>query len=1173
MNGVIWKLFLIAVVIALCVWSVVPPDQKIRLGKDLRGGVSLVYAVNIPDDADRDQVLAQVIDVLKQRVNPQGILDIAFQPQGVDRIEIVMPLPSTDVRARQKVFQKSLEDLVAQSVITNSQLEAALNAGNAAERFGGEDPDRVAQFATLQALHAEASQARQQLQQLMADPDVQPEMMDGLQDRIARAELRSDELQASLLAARLPEARVQSVLRLPNDSRSSIVDGELIKTPSRREEQIIALRSEFPHLSGSLESLLETYGSYEEVRTGLDDPEDLKRMLKGAGVLEYRIAVSSSNPQGVNPADMRSQLQERGARNTDSSVARWYPINDLKQWADTPEQLAALEANPAGYLGAPRPGGRDLVADKRDGQIYLLIYTTPEKSMTHDGGEDWTMLRTYRQPDELGRDSVGFALDANGGRLMSKLTGPNIQQAMAIILDDQVYSAPTLQSRISDSGSITGSFSNEEISYLIRVLAAGALEARLSPEPISTSVLGPSIGADNLFKGLEAVALAVIVVAIMMLCYYFFAGLVADIALCINAVMIFGIMAMIDGTFTLPGLAGIALTVGMAVDASVLVYERIREEIVNNGEDLRIAVRLGYKKAASAIFDGNITNLIVCFVLYQTAATEVKGFALTLSLGVIGTLFTTLFVGRLIFDIVIEGFGARKFPGMMLPVLIPAIHRILQPSIDWIRWRYVFQGFSLTIAVIGLLLFFGRGNDMLETEFRGGVSLTMSTRTADDGEPSTSNGALAMQLDDVRARLKEMANAAPEGSPVKELANATVLTSGETDTAVGASAFQVKVANPPGATDEDAIESAIVAAVVEAFADELNVTKPVNFSGEGDQRHASRTFSLEKATVGENIGRAGSKQQVGDFRGGVLVLVENVDPPITVEDLDERIQRMRTQPDFSDALGRRCQVVGLTAPNADGTFSDFAIMVTDEDLNSFEVDLETWDAQLAKREWELASAALMREASLEQVSSFSPTVAQQLVASAVVAVILSLLGMLVYIWVRFGNLWYSLAAVSALCFNISVCLGALAISVMVGSTGWASGLYIEEFRIDLNVIAGLLTIIGYSLNDTIVILDRIRENKGRLPYASQACVNLSINQTFSRTVLTSGTTIVTALILLILGGTGIRPFAYTFLIGLVAATFSSVAIAAPMVYRRSDQGTGYESEGEDAEEDPEPLPA
>ena len=338
--------------------------------------------------------------------------------------------------------------------------------------------------------------------------------------------------------------------------------------------------------------------------------------------------------------------------------------------------------------------------------------------------------------------------------------------------------------------------------------------------------------------------------------------------------------------------------------------------------------------------------------------------------------------------------------------------------------------------------------------------------------------------------------------------------------------------------------------------------RPVQFRGEGDQDYASHTFALEKLRIGENIGRSDLNTTVGEFRGGVAVVIENVDPPITVEDVDERIQRMRTQPDFADALSRRTKVIGLMPANAadpEAGYSEFVILVRDDEISSMNVDLEVWDAQLAKREWELVSAALSREASLNQVSSFSPTVAQNLVASAIVAVILSLLGMLVYIWVRFGNLWYSFAAVTALFFNISICLGALAISVMVGSESWAVGIHLEEFRIDLNVIAGLLTIIGYSLNDTIVILDRIRENKGRLPYASKTCVNASINQTFSRTVLTSSTTIVTALILFSLGGTGIRPFAFTFLVGLIAATYSSVAIAAPMVYRRDRSGGAEES--------------
>jgi SecD/SecF fusion protein len=169
--------------------------------------------------------------------------------------------------------------------------------------------------------------------------------------------------------------------------------------------------------------------------------------------------------------------------------------------------------------------------------------------------------------------------------------------------------------------------------------------------------------------------------------------------------------------------------------------------------------------------------------------------------------------------------------------------------------------------------------------------------------------------------------------------------------------------------------------------------------------------------------------------------------------------------------------------------------------------------------------------------------------------------MLVYIWARFGSLRYSAAAVAALCVNVCVCLGALALSLLVAPTILGLNLRIEEFRIDLNVVAGLLAIIGYSLNDSIVILDRVRENRGKLSYASKSAVNLAINQTFSRTVLTSGTTVATALILYWLGGTGIRPFAFTFLVGLVVATCSSVAVAAPLVWSRRESGRSEATEG------------
>jgi preprotein translocase subunit SecD len=340
MKGAIWKLLLIAFVIAICIFSVSPPEEKIRLGKDLRGGVSFVYAINVPEDANREEVIAQTIDVLKRRVNPQGVLDIAFQPQGANRMEVVMPLPSPEVRARQLVFQADLQNLILESAITRGALTTSLEGGDAVDRFGGDDSNRRAQIETLQGLTDEATQARAELATKRDQPEATSEEIGELENRIARAELRSDELIDDLVAGRLSEARVQAALALPGKERRKRGPDDVFFTiPSERDEQIAELRAEFPHLSGKLDTMLGSYADYAEIRTGLDDPEDLKRLLSGAGVLEFRIAVSAADPQGVNPVEMREQLADRGPRNTDSPVASWYPLNDLEQWVDSPEQL------------------------------------------------------------------------------------------------------------------------------------------------------------------------------------------------------------------------------------------------------------------------------------------------------------------------------------------------------------------------------------------------------------------------------------------------------------------------------------------------------------------------------------------------------------------------------------------------------------------------------------------------------------------------------------------------------------------------------------------------------------------------------------------------------------------------------------------------------------------
>ena len=221
---------------------------------------------------------------------------------------------------------------------------------------------------------------------------------------------------------------------------------------------------------------------------------------------------------------------------------------------------------------------------------------------------------------------------------------------------------------------------------------------------------------------------AIIVVAVFMLVWYIFAGLVADTPLLCNGLIIFGVMAMMQGTFTLPGLAGVVLTMGMAVDANVLIYERIREELeIHGARDLREAIREGYNRVYSTIVDANLTNLIVCAVLLlMQPTTEVKGFALTLTIGIIATLFTALFVTRVIFDLYANVFKIRTLP--MLATVVPVLGRLLRPKIDWVSLRGIFWAFSFVLIVGSCILFFSRGKQMFDTEFRGGVSITMQTR-------------------------------------------------------------------------------------------------------------------------------------------------------------------------------------------------------------------------------------------------------------------------------------------------------------------------------------------------------------------------------------------------------------------------------------------------------------
>jgi preprotein translocase subunit SecD len=284
-------------------------------------------------------------------------------------------------------------------------------------------------------------------------------------------------------------------------------------------------------------------------------------------------------------------------------------------------------------------------------QYYNLLAVKKEPEIT---GKVITEARATIDPDN-NFPIVIMRMNSEGAREWARITGANINKHIAIILDGTAYSWPVVRTKIvGGSSQIEGLDSPEEAKLLEVVLKAGALPAPL--EIIEERIVGPSLGEDSIQKGLKSAYLAFIVIALFMILYYSTGGIVADLALVLNIAFILAVLAGFNATLTLPGIAGIILTIGVAVDANVLIYERIREELAI-GRTLRSAIDEGYSKAFSAIFDSNITTLLTALILYNFGSGPIQGFALTLMIGVIANLFSAVFITKVIYDIV-----ADKYP-------------------------------------------------------------------------------------------------------------------------------------------------------------------------------------------------------------------------------------------------------------------------------------------------------------------------------------------------------------------------------------------------------------------------------------------------------------------------------------------------------------------------------
>ena len=497
--------------------------------------------------------------------------------------------------------------------------------------------------------------------------------------------------------------------RSSNDEVAVYLDAEIDEALSRAEEIIRQRVDRY----GVTEPLIQRQdGSRIVVELpGVDDPQRVRDLLRGTAKLTFHLTPPTQELQqaasrvfayyegGADAAETAgaetADADTTGAVvATDGATADGDTVSDALDLAEiTGGEAAAAEAggNPlVGKLqliqvpeGSPvfgqvaardtaevrrllaAPGARQLLPPG----VELLLTATPE-GVTADGEEVYYLLGVNERVElsgdvvtDAGPDfdpytnaaQVSLTMNGVGGSRWSQITGANIGRPVAVVLDNRVYTYPTIQGRIPNGRTqITGQFTRADVDDIVTVLKSGALPAPV--RIVEERTVGPSLGAASIRAGTRALLVGFVLVGIFMAFYYRGAGLVADVALLLNVLFIFGVLASFSATLTLPGMAGIVLTIGMAVDANVLIFERIREELAS-GKTMRAAVDGGFAKALSAIADANITTFLIGVILYSFGVGPIQGFAVTLMAGILTSLFTALVVTRLVLDYFVQSRG------------------------------------------------------------------------------------------------------------------------------------------------------------------------------------------------------------------------------------------------------------------------------------------------------------------------------------------------------------------------------------------------------------------------------------------------------------------------------------------------------------------------------------
>ena len=836
-------------------------------------------------------------------------------------------------------------------------------------------------------------------------------------------------------------------------------------------DKLVAAVSRRVNPGGQKEVTVRQYGlnQLEVIVPEVDqaEVEFIKRIVSSAGVLEFRIVANPQDPRHKDLIEKASTSSGSLVSSGDRSVGRWIELDTQK-------------INPAGDTTL-------VIRETGDGTPEVLV-ALDRFDVTGD-----FLSRASGGYDQNLQPCVNFSFNSQGAALFGTLTSQNLPDPanrllsrLGIVLDGVLLSAPTIRSTISSDGQITGSFKQEDVEFLVGVLNAGSLPAALYSEPISEQKISPQLGADTIRSGAQAMLLATIVVLTFMLIYYRFSGLVADLAVVLNIILVVALMISIKAAFTLAGLAGLVLSVGMAVDANVLIYERMREEL-DRGASVRMAIRNGFQRAFSTIVDSNLTTLITGIVLFSIGTDQLKGFAVTLILGLSLNLFTAVFCSRVIFDIAEQKRLLKKL----------SMARLFgKTNYAFVRWVRPAVVVSLLFISVGLVAVWQRGQGIFDIDFTGGTSVQVAFKD-DQGLDISSVREAVSGLPDVAVSSVTVGDVAPNLR------------------------YKIDSSERSSEVVEETLRS--------AFPGRL-ATYSMGF---GEIVSTAGKASGESKGAEANEGEAGSD-------AGANERPQSLESLSTAVELDfpQKINQVTLQETIEQAFKKA---------GHEGVAFELISPVMQTRTKPY-------------RTWSL-STALAPEATrdvLEQVAGqlastpiylsanrIGGKVAGNTKVTAVYALLASLVMIVAYVWLRFQNVAFGLAAVVALLHDVLVTIACIALSVFVAPyLGWA---LVDDFKISLDVVAALLTIVGFSINDTIVIFDRMREIRGKSSTVSEEMVDRAINQTLSRTILTSGTALLAAIILYCLGGQGIHAFAFAILIGIISGTYSTIVIASPIV--------------------------